>query len=93
MDGPPRLQLLQVLNEQVGIECVGVIVVYPRPFLIGLADLPLIIAVMADDRDLRAKVLLQVPGQGCFTGAGASGDSDQNRAHNGTSVFPVFLSL
>ena len=79
------LQLLQVLNQQIGIKGIGMVIIYPCPFFIGLAHLAFIVIIVADDRDLRAEMLFQVPGQGGFAGAGAAGDADKDGTHGRAS--------
>ena len=79
------LQLLQVLNQQIGIKGIGMVIIYPCPFFIGLAYLAFIVIIVADDRDLRAEMLFQVPGQGGFAGAGAAGDADKDGTHGRAS--------
>ena len=88
LDGAACLQLFQMLDEQIRVEGAGVIVVYLGPFLIGLALLALIVAVVADDGDAVTEVFFQVPGQGGFAGTCAAGNADQNRAHRPFSSNP-----
>ena len=87
LDGPARLQLLQVPDQQIGVEGVGVVVVDSGPLLEGPALLTLVVAVVADDGDRIAEVLLQMPRQGGLAGAGAARDADQHGVHG-----PVPLS-
>ena len=72
---------MEVLDHEVGIEGVRVVVVLAGPLLVGLAHLALIGAVVADDGDVVAEVLLQVAGQGGLAAAGAAGDADENGIH------------
>ena len=91
LDGAARFQFLQVFDQQIRIECSGVVVIDFGTLLQRFAVLTLIVAVMADDRDLRAEMLLQMPGEGGFAGTGAAGDPNENGAYaEGLQTF-VFL--
>ena len=79
--GMTGLQLPQVFDQQLRVEGTGVVIVDLGPLLITFAELPLVIAVVANDRHILAEMLLQMPGKGGFTGAGAAGNADENRAH------------
>ena len=81
LDGAALHQRMEVLDHEVGIEGVRMVVVLPGPLLVGLAHLALIVAVVADDGDVVAEVLLQVAGQGGLAAAGAAGDADENGIH------------
>lgn len=49
--------------------------------LVGLAVLPLIIAVVSDDGDGVAEMLLEMARERGLAGAGAAGNADENGAH------------
>ena len=93
LDGAALHQLMEVLDHEVGIEGVRVVVVLAGPLLVGLAHLALIVAVVADDGDIVAEVLLQVAGQGGLAAAGAAGDADENGIHERTPPRVVFRNI
>ena len=74
-----------MLDEQARFKGVGMVVVDLGALLVGLAVLPLIIAVVSDDGDGVTEVLFQVPGQGGFPGAGAAGNANDEGFHGFTS--------
>ena len=76
-----------MLDQQLRIKGGGVVIIYLGPFFQSLAVLTLIVAVMADDGDFRAEMLLQMAGEGGFAGAGAAGDADQDGTHEERSHF------
>ena len=56
--------------------------------LVGLAVLPLVVAVVPDDGDGVAEMLLEMARERGLAGAGAAGDADHHGIHPG---FPPFL--
>lgn len=97
-DGFPRLQLLKVLEQQVRIEGVGMIVVELFPLLKGHVVVGLVVVVVVDHRHLVSKGVPDAVGEGGFSGAGPSGDTDQNGFHgfllfaSGRGKAPALLS-
>ena len=85
LDGAACLQFFQMLNQQIRIKGGGVVIIDSGALLRRLAVLPLIVAVVSDDGDLRAEMLLQMAGEGGFAGAGAAGNADKDGAHKQTS--------
>ena len=82
MDGPPRLQLLQVLNEQVGIECIRMVEIELLPFLKRHIIMGLVVKVVAEQDNVIAQGIFQLVGQSGFTRSGTAGDSDDNSFHS-----------
>ena len=81
LNAAARLERLEVLNEQARFKGVGMVVVDLGALLVGLAVLPLIVAVVSDDGDGVAEMLLEMARERGLAGAGAAGDADENGAH------------
>ena len=81
LDGAALPQLPEVPDQKVRLKGVGVVVVLEGPLLIGLALLPLVVAVVPNHGDAAAKVILQMLGQGGFAGAASPGDADDDGVH------------
>ena len=81
LDAAARLERLEVLDEQARFKGVGMVVVDLGALLVGLAVLPLIIAVVSDDGDGVAEMLLEMARERGLAGAGAAGNADENGAH------------
>ena len=90
LDALPVAQLLEVLDEQRGVERVWMVVVDLGALLIGLALLALIVVVVADDGHLIAEMLLEMARECGLARAGAPGDADKHGAH--MRVPPVVFS-
>ena len=81
LNAAARLERLEVLNEQARFKGVGMVVVDLGALLVGLAVLPLIVAVVSDDGDGVAEMLLEMARERGLAGAGAAGNADENGAH------------
>ena len=81
LDAAARLERLEVLDEQARFKGVGMVVVDLGALLVGLAVLPLIVAVVSDDGHGVAEMLLEMARERGLAGAGAAGDADENGAH------------
>ena len=82
MDGMPRLEGAQVLDEQRGIEGIWVVVVEQLALFEGQLIMAFIVAVVVQHADIRPEIFLQLFGDGGFAAAGAPRDADDHRVHS-----------
>lgn len=78
----PRLEGAQVLDEQRGIEGIGVVVVEQLALFEGQLIMAFIVAVVVQHADIRPEIFLQLFGDGGFAAAGAPRDADDHRVHS-----------
>ena len=82
-DGLARLELLKLLDHQIGLESVGVVVVLFAALFKGPV-LIFIIAVVVHDADIVAEVLLQMLGERRFARTGAACNANEDGVHRQT---------
>ena len=88
IDRASVFELSQIVDEKLGVECVGVVIVKLRALLIAHAVMLFIIVVVIDNADVASEALHYPSCYGGFAAAGASGNSDdQYVAHFPASVF------
>ena len=80
MNGLAGFELLELFDHQIRFESVGVVVVLLAAFFEGKI-LVLIIAVVMDDADIVAEMLLQMLGESRFAGAGAARNANEDGVH------------
>ena len=82
-DGLARLELLKLLDHQIGLESVGVVVILLAALFKGPV-LIFIIAVVVHDADIVAEVLLQMLGERRFARTGATCNANEDGVHRQT---------
>ena len=82
-DGLARLELLELLDHQIGLESVGVVVVLFAALFKGPV-LIFIIAVVVYDADIIAEVLLQMLGERRLARAGTARNANEDGVHRQT---------
>ena len=90
-DGLARLELLKLLDHQIGLESVGVVVVLFAALFKGPV-LIFIIAVVVHDADIVAEVLLQMLGERRFARTGAACNANEDGVHRQTLHESLLLS-
>lgn len=94
VDGAARLQLLQVLDEQVVVERVRVVIVQLAALLKGQLVVAFVIAVVGDQAHfILAKTLLQPQSKGGLAAAGAACNANNQIIHRGPSciILPFWV--
>ena len=87
MDRFAAAQLSEVLDEKLGVECVGVVVIELCALLKAHAVVSLVVVVVVDDADVAAEVLHDLARDRRFAAARAAGNADNDDA----AVFHIFL--
>ena len=79
-DGLACFKFFELLDHEVGLKGVGVVIVLLAALFKGKV-LVLIVAVVVDNADIIAEVLLQMLGERRFARAGAACNADKNGVH------------
>lgn len=88
-DAVTGFQLPQGINEHVGVECVGVIVIQLAAILKAHAVVLFVVVIVVDDGYIVAKTVNQLLRNGRLAAAGASGDTDDYDVAHG--VYPLAI--
>lgn len=82
LDGHVVLQRLDVFDQHLGIECLGVVVVELRALLVGQFGMSLVVIIVTQRGDIVASEgFLQPFDERRFSGAGSTGNSDDGNFH------------
>ena len=81
-DAFPALEGTDILDQQVGIECIRMVEIELLPFLKRHIIMGLVVKVVAEQDNVIAQGVFQLVGQSGFTRSGTAGDSDDNSFHS-----------
>jgi len=82
LDGQALFELAQVFDHHVRVECVRVVVIEKAPLLERQLVVPLVVVVVAQNRDVVAEAIDQRPHERRLAAAGAAGHTDHNGIHS-----------
>ena len=78
----PRAELLEILDEYIGVEGIRVVIVELCPLFIGHVVVRLVIVVVIDHGNVPAEALDELFCDGGLAAAGAAGDADYHYIHD-----------
>ena len=84
-------QLIEILDEKVGVECVGMVVVELCSLLVAHAVVSLIVVVVIYNADISAETLHDLARYCGFAAAGAAGNADHHYAAVFHTLTPVYV--
>ena len=91
MDGMPRFKGAEIFDQQRSIERIGVIVIEQLAFFERQLIVALVVAIMMQNADISAKILLQFFGHSGFAAAGTACYADHHCIHIHSPLPPVFF--
>ena len=80
----PQCQFLEVLNQEFGVEGIGVVEVDPPAFVETEVTEVGVVSVLVDERGIDSQKLVNGPGHGCLAGAGAAHHTNHQRSFEHT---------